>query len=367
MADLSQVVPALAAGLGVGLPGAREVGPELECPDIQHAFVCLIDGLGEALLDAHGPDAPFLASGRRAAIDTVFPTTTPAALASFGMGQLPGAHGLVGASFLLPETGRVLAPLSWGEDPSPLAVQPEPTMFERLADAGVDVRTVSAAAYAQSGLTRSVLRGSTYLPAESIDDRLRALAAMDWGPGPSFTYVYWPDLDRTGHEHGCGSPQWRARLRDADRLVRGIVERMPPRAALIVTADHGMVNCPEQDRILLDTEPSLLADVELIAGEPRARHVYVRAGAAADVARRWAERLGGVASVYTREQLVDSGLLGVVEEFAAERVGDVVAVCDGTASLASSVDPRVSSLLGQHGALTLEELRVPAIRFQTTT
>lgn len=366
MADLSQVVPALAAGLGVGLPGAGEVGVELECPDIQHALVCLIDGLGQTLLDDHAPDAPFLASGRRSAIDTVFPTTTPTALASLGMGQLPGAHGLVGASFLLPETGRVLSPLSWGDDPSPLAVQPEPTMFERLVEAGVDVRTVSAAAYAQSGLTRSVLRGAAYVPADDVGDRLRALEAMDWGGGPSFTYVYWPDLDRTGHEHGCGSPQWRARLREADLLVRGIVERMPPRAALIVTADHGMVNCPEQDRILLDSEPSLLADVELIAGEPRARHVYARAGTAADVARRWEDRLGGVARVYTRGQLVDSGLLGDVEEFAAERVGDVVAVCDGTASLASSVDPRVSGLLGQHGALTLDELRVPAIRFQTT-
>lgn len=365
MPDLSQVVPALAAGLGVAGFRGSVVSPELQCPDIRHACLCLIDGLGATLLREHLAQAPTLAGARGACIDTVFPTTTPVALASLGMGELPGTHGFVGASFRLPETGHVLAPLTWGGEPSPMAVQPEPTMFERLADAGVQVRTVSAGAYAQSGLTRAVLRGPAYVPAEGVDGRLDALAAMPWGATPSLTYIYWPDLDRTGHEHGVGSPQWLAVLREADRLVRGIVERLPADAALIVTADHGMVNCPVDERIVIDDEPDLLADVELVAGEPRARHLYVRAGGVDDVARRWRDRLGELVTVYTREELADSGLIGAVEDFAAERLGDVVAVCEGAASLASSVDPRVSALLGQHGALTREEQSVPAVWFDT--
>lgn len=364
MPDLSQVVPSLAAGLGFG----HLAGPSsssLGCPDIQHAIICLIDGLGATWLTEHAQDAPCLVTGRVEEIDSVFPTTTPAALASLGTGELPGAHGFVGASFLLPETGRVLSPLSWGDEPSPLAVQPEPTMFERLVTAGVQVRTVSAGAYERSGLTRSVLRGPDYVPVEGVDGRLAALGSPPWPTAPSLTYVYWPDLDRTGHEHGAGSAPWRAALREADRLVRGIVERMPTNAALVVTSDHGMVNCPAQDRIVIDDEPALRADVDVVAGEPRARHLYVRPGRAADVARRWEERLAARATVYTRAQLVDSGVLGEVADFAAERLGDVVVVGEGATSLASSVDARVSGLIGQHGGLTRAELAVPAIWFDT--
>lgn len=365
MANLSQVVPSLAAALGAP-PWLGSPPPvELACPDIRHAVICLIDGLGANLLRAHAADAPFVAAGRVGQIDSVFPTTTPAALATLGTGELPGAHGFVGASFLLPETGQVLSPLSWRDDPSPIAVQPEATMFERIAAAGVEVRTVSAAAYARSGLTRAVLRGPEYLSADGVDGRLDVLGTMSWGTGPTLTYVYWPDLDRIGHEHGAGSPRWRETLREADRLVQGIVERLPTGAALLVTADHGMVNCPSEARVVVDDEPDLCADVLVIAGEPRARHLYVRAGRADAVARRWSDRLGERVRVHTRQALADSGLLGQVADFAAERIGDVVVVCEGGTSLASSVDPLVSSLIGQHGALTGDELAVPAIWFET--
>lgn len=364
MPDLSQVIPSLAAGLGVVGFDAHLAPAELQCPDVQHAVICLVDGLGARLLQAHADHAPFLAAGRREEIDSVFPTTTPSALASLGTGELPGTHGLVGASFLLPDTGRVLAPLSWGDDPSPVAVQPERTMFERLGAAGVTVRTLSATAYQRSGLTRSVLRGAQYIAVDGIDQQLQALADP-WPSSASLTYVYLPDLDRTGHEFGAGSPRWCAVLREADRLVQGIVERMPRDAALVVTADHGMVNCPSEDRVAIEDDPALRADVDVIAGEPRARHLYVRTGAMDDVARRWRDRLGSRASVYTRDQLIDSGLLGDVADFVAERIGDVVVVAEGTLSLTSSVDARVSALTGQHGALTGEERAVPAIWFDT--
>jgi hypothetical protein len=140
---------------------------------------------------------------------------------------------------------------------------------------------------------------------------------------------------------------------------------MPRDAALVVTADHGMVNCPSEDRVAIEDDPALRADVDVIAGEPRARHLYVRTGAMDDVARRWRDRLGSRASVYTRDQLIDSGLLGDVADFVAERIGDVVVVAEGTLSLTSSVDARVSALTGQHGALTGEERAVPAIWFDT--
>ena len=355
MPTLAQVVPSLAAGLGVsGFANA------LHCPEIAHGVVCLIDGLGADALSAHGAAAPTLASRHADPITTVLPSTTPTALASLGTGLPPGGHGIVGAAFLL-DDDRVLAPLTWGSDPAPLAVQPERTLFETLTSRGVRVTTVAAAAYERSGLTRAALRGATYRPVEDVSDRCRALIESTAGAGPSLTYVYWPDLDRTGHMAGVGSEPWLRALADVDDLVRRLAECLPDDAAMIVTSDHGMVNCDR--RVNLDARLDLLADVDVVAGEPRFRHVYAAPGRSAAVAERWRAGLAGQATVMTREEIVDRGLLGPVDEFIAERIGDVVAIAEDTVSIASSVDPLVSSLIGQHGGRTAAELEIPACWF----
>jgi hypothetical protein len=145
----------------------------------------------------------------------------------------------------------------------------------------------------------------------------------------------------------------------ADRLVAQIMEGLTANTVVIVTADHGMVNC--DDRISIDDDPILSVGILRVAGEPRMRHVYAREGATTDAVDAWSERLAGKVDIRTREDLVDSGLLGVVDVEIAERIGDFVAISRGTTSLTSSFDPRVSTLIGQHGALTDDEMRIPAI------
>ena len=353
---LADVMGSAAAGLGI--KGFSDV---LGFGEVQHAIVCLLDGLGWSLLKEHGAHAPTLTAAGGCAIASVFPTTTPSALGSMGTGLLPGAHGLVGASFLLPETDQVLWPLKWKSGPSPIAVQPEPTIFEAVARHGVEVSSIGPAAYEQSGLTRAVLRGGAYRPAEDIVQRVRALQSATSSGGRTLTYVYWAEIDRAGHDSGAGSHQWLEALGRADSLVAGLRDILPADSAMLVTADHGMVNCPSSSRIAIESHPDLVADVLMIAGEPRVRHLYARPMHVRDVVARWSERLGEHARVYTREQILAEGLYGPTDDDYAERIGDVVAVAQGTTSLTSVRDRLSSSLIGQHGALTLAEWQIPAV------
>ena len=199
----------------------------------------------------------------------------------------------MGAAFEYPETGELLSPLQWGAHPSPVAVQPEPTVFEKVARSGATMTTVSPGAYRDSGLTRAVLRGADYVPADDIDQRVAAVAALLRAAGPSFTYVYWPELDRVGHEFGVASREWRLALQRADALVGRLVDALVPGSTLLVTADHGMVDCPTEQRIDIEANPLLMAGVRRVAGEPRARHLYVAAGAEADVQAAWQAGAGG--------------------------------------------------------------------------
>lgn len=353
---LAEVLPAACGALG--LPGfADTLGlSRPDDPPIRHAVVLLVDGLGWHQLRAHADLAPCLQGDR--AISAAFPSTTPVGLATLGTGVAPGLHGMVGAAFLLPETGNILHPLTWGDDPHPIAVQPERTVFERAEAAGAAVRSVGPRAFAHSGLTRAALRGGDYAGADSVGERIaESCLSQD---APSLTYVYWGDLDKTGHIHGVDSDAWREELRHVDSLATRLRRALPADATLLVTADHGMVDSDGEDRLDIDGIAALRHGVRRIAGEPRMRHVYTQRDAAAEVAATWAEALGSRAWVMSREGAVDCGLFGDVDPDYAERIGDVVAIArDRTTLCSAHTDALVSSLRGQHGATSPDEMVVP--------
>ncbi len=166
-----------------------------------------------------------------------------------------------------------------------------------------------------------------------------------------------------GHLYGAGSTAWRMQLRQVDRLVESIVEALPAGGLLAVVADHGMVNLDEAETIDLDSHPDLLDGVAAVAGEARARHVYVAAGAADAVADSWRETLDGKAWVRTRDEAIDEGWFGArVGDTARSRIGDVVAAArDNAGLLRRTVEPLESALIGQHGSWTDAEQLVPLL------
>ena len=352
--SLADVMPSVAAALGV--PG---VDNSLGIEPCDRAVVILIDGLGAELLAGAAEIAPTLVSLQSRRLSTVFPSTTPAGLGSLGTGSTPGTHGLVGASFLLPETGKILHPLSWVDDPNPIAVQPERTVFESVSAHGLAVRAVSPSAYSNSGLTRAVLRGAQYRGADTVDARVNetALAVAD---RRSLAYVYWGELDKCGHVYGVASEHWREELAQVDAFVERVLARLPLDCRVVLTADHGMIDVPVGSRIDLDVLPVLWDSVTHLAGEPRARHVYARAGAGAEVLAAWQDTLGDRAWVMSRNEA--ERLFGEMDDMLVERVGDVVAVArDGWSLVSDRTDSFVSGLIGQHGGLSLQELAIPLL------
>jgi hypothetical protein len=154
-------------------------------------------------------------------------------------------------------------------------------------------------------------------------------------------------------------------LQLVDRFVEQLVEWLPAGARLYVTADHGMVDISAEGRIDVDAEPSLRDGVEVMAGEARARYLYVRDGALDDVLATWRERLGSDAVVCARDEAIDAGWFGPVTDAYRARIGDViVAALADIAVVASKRHPNEARLIGHHGSLTAAEQLVPLASFE---
>jgi hypothetical protein len=358
-ASLADLMPSVSAVLGV--PGAVDVlglGAELE--GVDRVAVLLVDGLGAYQIPEAAAVAPVLGELPRQVLTAGFPSTTPVSLVTLGTGVLPGAHGVLGFTLRKPG-GGILNHIQWKDDPDPASWQPVPTCFEKATSAGVNVTQVTRPEFEGTGLTVAANRGARFVggadPLSLSGGMLAALAQ------PGLVYGYHPDLDHQGHVDGVGSASWLAAAAEVGRLVERLVEGLPATAALLVTADHGMINVPLEGRFDLGTDPLLAAGIVAVAGEPRVRYLYVEQGSRDDVIAAWQGVLGDAAWVLTREEAVGRGWYGPVPDEHLGRLGDVVVVCRERAVVVASgwEPPMLGQLIGYHGSVTAAEMTIPLL------
>ncbi|MGO1885147.1 MAG: alkaline phosphatase family protein [Citricoccus sp.] len=386
--SLAGVLTSSAAALG-----AAGFANTLQLPRTRRAAVVMVDGLGKALLKRYAGHAPFLKSMLErdsSTLQVAYPTTTAASLSTLGTGLAPGRHGLVGYDVLDPERDTVINQLGgWDPQTDPLAWQPYPTVFERLAatrpeasgtggtpvsafdDPGVQAVTVSLPAFENSALTTAALRGSRFVAAKTLQARFqRAKEELHAATGPILLYLYLNELDKAGHQHGIGSEQWLYALEEIDGAARRLSTAVPKDTVLLLTGDHGMIDVPESGRIDYAELPALVDGIRHTAGEPRFVQMHFAPDASAAVREgttaAWQEAFGDQAWILTREQAVAAGWFGEVETRVAPRLGDLLVAAHGPVALYDGrrAAPSAFEMVGHHGAPTRAEREVPLLFLQ---
>jgi hypothetical protein len=364
---LSQITPAIFSGLGLST-ALDEIGCGQSPSGRELLF--LVDGLGADVLEKYASYIPKISHlVLHGSVKTSFPSTTATSLATLMTGELPGSHGMLGYTVQVPRSGgRILNSLKWDERVDPVMWQPVQTLFERAVAENINVTHVAAKRYENTGFTQAVFRGARYSGANVSTD-LVAQTVEALQKSPSFVYLYVNDLDSAGHSDGVGSDKWIAALVAIDQLVTSLLQKLPRGTRLWLTADHGMTNVGE--KIIIGRDNDLAKDLAVIAGEPRARHLYLaqdNASLAArdEVAQRWREFLGEKATIYTREEAKAAHLFGErVTEDASDRMGDVIAIAQGDLVLLElDRAEKEGSMVGHHGGTTDQESFVPLL---TTT
>jgi hypothetical protein len=351
------------------LSAVRDEPNTLGLPRVSKAIVVLVDGLGAAALKARAGHARTLAQRLDASsvIESGFPTTTAAALASLTTGVQPGQHGLVGYSVLDAANDRVVNQLSgWDDRLDPATWQRFPTLFEQATASGLDAVAIGPARYSDSGLTRAILRGARYLPAATIEERFDLAGEWLRQSGSGIGYVYVPELDSAGHAEGWQSSEWTERLEQLDSAVRLLSHQIGPRAGVLVTADHGMLDVPPSSHVLFDLDPELVDGVRFVAGEPRCLQLHFDTSAdAVALESAWRESESERSWIATRAEAIAAGWFGDVAPEVAPRIGDLLIAARKNVAYydSRSASDHSREMIGQHGSWSAAETTVPLVRF----
>jgi hypothetical protein len=346
------------AWIGALLPGLRAGRVPAGLPDWVGAAVplviLLIDGLGWRMYKRFAAQMPALAEFAGGPITSVVPSTTASALPSLTTGRTPGEHGMLGDRMRV--GGVVLSVLQWtvpdGAPPAPASVQPYAPFDGRR------IPVVSHAKFAGSGFSQAHLRGAPFHGYADAGDLIGQVGSVVRSGAP-LVFAYFPDADRTAHEHGLDHDAFAASLATADAVVRGVRRHVPPHGAVIVTADHGHVTVDPDQRI--DLTP-LAPMISVTSGSARFRYLHAGPGAGGELLAAARELAGPRAWTGDRAALIATGWLGPrINAVTAGRVGDVIMAARGAVTLVDPGEGRLNELVTVHGSLTADEMLVPLL------
>lgn len=317
--------------------------------DVDTCVLVLFDGLGVAQLDH--PEAAVFRSSLAGSLDAPFPTTTPVSLSTIASGLAPSRHGQVAHLSWYPDLELVVNTLKWvtlaGDHVAYdyAGLLPRPNLWERLRSSSVEPITVQPGDFRASPLTRALYRGARFEGAWDTDDLVEATVTLAGEPG-RFIFTYVPFVDVAGHVSGLGSEEFTGAMKAAAAVWDGITSRLPPGVALFGTADHGLMEVGESDKILV-REPRF--DALRFAGDTRGVHLWGDPGLMGELAGS----VGG--------ELVDPApWLGPdPTEKAVSHLGDRLLLAPpGKAVIPKGFDKRLRCY---HGGLMPEEVEIPLL------
>lgn len=375
--SLINLMQSVAAGCGVPAPGYSPLSLVLPraIGEARNLLLLVIDGMGEALLQQAGQGTQLLAH-RAGMLTSVFPSTTAAAVTTLLTGFAPAQHGLTGWHMNFAEAGSVLAVLpllrrvvrpyqrEWPPLPAPTSLFDCRGLFGSL-----DRRShvVSPEAIADSAFNRFHTGGAhshAYSGRDALFDCVAEIARS--GGERKYIYAYYDGLDSLSHRVGAYGEATAVELRELDAGFARLLQQLEGSDTIVlVTADHGFIDSPEDRGIDLAQHPEMSAMLtQPLCGEPRAAYCYVEPGCHDAFEAYVTRELGHAVRCVRSDALIRAGWFGpgAPNSRLAGRVGTHTLVMRDDWTIRDWLEgERRYRQIGVHGGLSKREMQVPLI------
>ncbi len=369
-------VRALAMRVGIESCAGEHNGLTETIPEADDYVFVIVDGLGLNLLPLLDENA-FLRRSVTADLRAIFPSTTTCAMTTLATGMWPAQHGMTGWWVYLPDRSVATLPLRFVERrtqmPLPMFkitgddLWPHPSLW---ADAAGRICFIQPESFWDSSFSR-YLRGDRpgqgyRILTGAVDKTVAHCRDID---GPTFTYLYLPQLDDACHAAGIDSNEALNILIEINAELERLADelaKLPGNVRLVISADHGHINIADADaHTLRDGDPLLgLLDIPS-TGEPRTPLFHVREGAAAQFVQQFNDRFSDQFALLSINEADRMHLFGPdpLTDLARARFGDFVAIAleDAILMYAAPRSNGATALIGRHAGMTPREMQVPLI------
>jgi hypothetical protein len=338
----------------------------------EHLVFALLDGVGMNVLETMPRDA-FLPTHLDSELLTVFPSTTAVALTSLATGHWPTTHGVTGWWTHLDQLGGPAAILRYvtragSRDLAKLGVEPE-TVFpvpSILSQLERDTQVMLPVGLVGSTYSRYFSGGRRTVGFSSLQDAVATVSKrVADATEPTFTYLYFPQVDHLAHLHGMTRPEVREALMGIDAAMARLHSNLGGRGRIVMTADHGLKDTPVSARNTLRPSRELQPLLRFPpSGDARVMYLHVWDWARQRVRGHFQRKFGDRFHLITVDEADALRLFGP-EPLSVEtrnRMGDLVAISAGPDMLEYQVGrgPGESATHNcHHSGLTAEEMRVP--------
>jgi hypothetical protein len=230
----------------------------------------IADGLGIDLTARHAPGGT-VEQTMASELRSVYPSTTATALTSLASATWAGRHGVTGWWTHIPHLSRTLCALTYRERGTGATVDSLGLSMEDIVSARsmyrtneTDITSILPAQIASSPYARWTRNETRILGYRTLGHAFRrAGRRARKADGRFLISVYLPQVDSTVHKWGTDHAETHAVIGELDRNLGRFLERLPPDVAVVLTADHG----------LIDLDRSLHEVVE--DGDPILEHLVV--------------------------------------------------------------------------------------------
>jgi predicted AlkP superfamily pyrophosphatase or phosphodiesterase len=184
-----------------------------------------------------------------------------------------------------------------------------------------------------------------------------------------YIYAYWDKFDSLCHEKGCASKEVSDHFWQLDKKISSFSKSLKgTNTALIITADHGLIDTTEKSKIiLLQNHPKIVETLVMpLSGEPRVAYCYVHPQKTKQFENYIKENLDYCCEVHKSVELLNKGVFGLFEpnKNLIDRIGDYILVMKENYIIKDILlTEKKECLIGNHGGTSSNEMFVPLIKF----
>lgn len=223
----------------------------------------VLDGLGYDYVKKQ-KSQDILKTNLKGKITTVFPSTTPCAIASFLNGTPPSEHGILGLFSYIPEINETIVTIRHGvRGNGPL---PKKVKFQELYNLTPFSDKIKCKAYhlddekvTESDYTTLQAGKSKIIGYKDNKDCFKKIEKIiRTEEGKKYFYVHIPDHDLLCHDFGLKSKEVLNNYKKTNlELNKFLIKIKNTNTVILVTADHGMIDCPKENMILVKDYPDI--------------------------------------------------------------------------------------------------------------